>query len=224
MTPFTPAAPAGQTRPKHSLHPLLIAAAIAVMLFCAVGTAAILGWLPSSAGGNHNPNGALTASDQLASPLIPQTPPSQAMSTSVASLAPAAVAAAAPPREQTAYPAPAPVAQTAPCLNCGMVESVREVTTRAQGSGVGAAGGAVVGGLLGNQVGSGHGRELATIVGAIGGAVAGNQVEGNIKATRSYNITVRLDNGHTRSFHQSTPPRWRSGDHVRIVKGALRAR
>lgn len=220
MTPFHPAAPAGQTRPTHSLHPVLIAAAIAVMLFCAVGTAALLGWLPSSTGGNPHPNGALTASDQLASPPIAQTPPSQAMSASVAGLAPAAVAAAAP-QEQAR---PAPVAQAAPCLNCGVVESVREVTTRAQGSGVGAAGGAVVGGLLGNQVGSGHGRELATIVGAIGGAVAGNQVEGNIKATRSYNITVRLDNGHTRSFHQSTPPRWRSGDHVRIVKGALRAR
>ena len=34
-------------------HPLLIAAAIAVILFCAVGTAAIMGWLPTSAGGNR---------------------------------------------------------------------------------------------------------------------------------------------------------------------------
>ena len=34
-------------------HPLLIAAAIAVILFCAVGTAAIMGWLPTSSGGNR---------------------------------------------------------------------------------------------------------------------------------------------------------------------------
>jgi hypothetical protein len=33
-------------------HPLLILAALAVMLFCLVGTAAIMGWMPSSIGGN----------------------------------------------------------------------------------------------------------------------------------------------------------------------------
>ena len=35
-------------------HPLLVAAAIAVILFCALGTAAIMGWLPSSTGGNRS--------------------------------------------------------------------------------------------------------------------------------------------------------------------------
>jgi uncharacterized protein YcfJ len=33
-----------------------------------------------------------------------------------------------------------------------------------------------VGGLIGNQVGSGNGRKLATIAGAIGGAYAGNEI------------------------------------------------
>lgn len=36
--------------------------------------------------------------------------------------------------------------------------------------------GAVVGGLLGNQVGSGNGRKLATIAGVIGGGMIGNQI------------------------------------------------
>jgi uncharacterized protein YcfJ len=36
--------------------------------------------------------------------------------------------------------------------------------------------GAVVGGLLGNQVGSGNGRKLATIAGVIGGGMLGNQI------------------------------------------------
>nr|WP_308621391.1 hypothetical protein [Massilia sp. Se16.2.3] len=37
-------------RAQH--HPLLLLAALAVVLFCLIGTAAIMGWIPSSIGGN----------------------------------------------------------------------------------------------------------------------------------------------------------------------------
>jgi outer membrane lipoprotein SlyB len=109
------------------------------------------------------------------------------------------------------------------CGNCGNIESVRAIKQRAEGSGLGAAGGAVIGGLLGNQVGGGTGRQLATVAGAVGGAVVGNQVEGNMKATTTWEIRVRLDDGTLRTFSQSSEPQWRSGDRVRIVKGRLRA-
>ena len=109
------------------------------------------------------------------------------------------------------------------CSNCGIVESTREITTRAEGSGVGAAGGAVVGGLLGNQVGGGRGKDLMTVVGAIGGAVAGNQIEGQVKATHSYETTVRLDDGSTRVISDAAQPGWRTGDHVKIVDGVVRS-
>ena len=49
----------------------------------------------------------------------------------------------------------------------------------------------------------------------------GNQVEGNMKATTSYEIRVRLDDGSTRTFHQQSAPRWAEGDRVKIVNGAL---
>ncbi|HAT31171.1 MAG TPA: hypothetical protein DCW29_10070 [Janthinobacterium sp.] len=199
---------------KSSLHPLIIAAAIAVLVVSAVGTAAIMGWLPSSMGGNHA-NSELSASDQLAS--APMTAPSTG---SYAHNAPAYPAARAQHPVQH-HVAPQAAAHHE-CGNCGVVEAVNESTTRGEGSGVGAAGGAVVGGLLGNQVGGGRGRELATIAGAIGGAVAGNQVEGNVRASHSYAVTVRLNDGSSRTFHQSTAPNWRSGDRVRIVDGALR--
>lgn len=39
--------------------------------------------------------------------------------------------------------------------------------------------GAVAGGLLGNQVGGGRGKTLATVAGAIGGGYAGNRIEAN---------------------------------------------
>ncbi|THC39919.1 hypothetical protein C2862_22880 [Massilia sp. Mn16-1_5] len=236
----------------------MLLAALAVLLFCLIGTAAILGWIPSSIGSNANRQ--LSEADRaaLAASLPPagQTAP-LAPAAAVAQLAPqgpAAPAASAPayPSQQLAQgygpapapayapepaPEPAPAPRTATkskpvqvaaaepkwCGNCGNVESVRAIKQRAQGSGLGAAGGAVLGGLLGNQIGGGHGRQLATVAGAVGGAVVGNQVEGNMKATTSYEIRVRLDDGTLRTFHQSSEPQWRSGDRVRIVKGRLRA-
>jgi len=245
-------------RAQH--HPLLLIAALAVVLFCLVGTAAIMGWIPSSIGGNSSRQ--LSEADRaaLAATLPPAAQTAPAMpATGVDPLAaqdtmaPAVPSAPAYPAQQLAQGyAPAPAANLAPapapapapvshpkadskplqvaaadtpkwCGNCGNIESVRAIKQRAQGSGLGAAGGAVVGGLLGNQIGGGHGRQLATVAGAIGGAVVGNQVEGNMKATTSYEIRVRLDDGTLRTFHQSSQPQWRSGDRVRIVKGRLRA-
>jgi outer membrane lipoprotein SlyB len=264
---------------RRGQHPLLILAALAVILFCAIGTAAIMGWLPSSKGGNAR-NGlseaeraALSASLQPGQPgaaapgyaapgaLAPAYPAQPAQPVQpVQPMGGAYVAAPAPTAPLPAAPATAyapgyaadgraaygnsvqgstasgyaePKASTSTrvaqeestsrwCANCGNVESIRTITTRAQGSGLGAAGGAILGGLLGNQVGGGHGRQLATVAGAVGGAVVGNQVEGNMKANQSYEIRVRLDDGKLRTFHQQSVPRWRTGDRVRIVKGALR--
>jgi outer membrane lipoprotein SlyB len=263
--------PAPPGRAQH--HPLLLLAALAVVLFCLVGTAAIMGWIPSSIGGNDNRQ--LTEAERaaLASNLpAARQPLPGATSAEMARLAqgdalpaqPAAALPAAPlpaapyPSQQLAQgsgPAPGPgqqyvqerepeprpaprpeprttvapkpvqVAAAEPtwCGNCGNVESVRAIKHRAEGSGLGAAGGAVIGGLLGNQIGGGSGRQIATVAGAVGGAVVGNQVEGNMKATTSYEIRVRLDDGTLRTFKQTSAPQWSSGDRVRIVKGRLRA-
>lgn len=215
------------TTTTKSLHPLVLAAAVAVLLFCGVGTAALMGWLPSSQR-DAQPLAASTSAEQLASLQANQPQ---------ANLQPAGAQALAalPPQQQQQQPVRQPQPQQQPqqqyaaapapqvCGNCGVIEAIHEVNTCAEGSGVGAAGGAVVGGLLGNQVGGGHGKQLATVLGAVGGAVAGNQIEGSVRATRSYNIVVRLDNGKTRTVHQSAAPNWRQGDRVRVVNGALRA-
>ena len=213
------------TTTTKSLHPLVLAAAVAVLLFCGVGTAALMGWLPSSQR-DAQPLAASTSAEQLAS-LQANQPQANLQPSGAQPLA------ALPPQQQQQpvrqpqqqpqqqYAAAAPAPQV--CSNCGVIEAIHEVNTRAEGSGVGAAGGAVVGGLLGNQVGGGHGKQLATVLGAVGGAVAGNQIEGSVRATRSYNIVVRLDNGKTRTVHQSAAPNWRQGDRVRVVNGALRA-
>ena len=109
------------------------------------------------------------------------------------------------------------------CHECGKVTSVVLGEKAGESSAVGLIAGGVAGALLGNQVGSGHGRQLATVAGAVGGAVMGNQVEGNMNASHHYEIKVRLDDGTLRTFHQQNAPAWRTGDRVRVVKGGLRA-
>ncbi|WP_042814280.1 glycine zipper 2TM domain-containing protein, partial [Xanthomonas citri] len=38
---------------------------------------------------------------------------------------------------------------------------------------------AAIGGLLGNQVGGGNGKKLATVAGAVAGGAAGRTIQGN---------------------------------------------
>ncbi|GJJ03685.1 hypothetical protein RugamoR64_42230 [Duganella rhizosphaerae] len=207
---------------KPSLHPIMVIAAVAVVLFCGVGSAAIMGWLPTS---SATVPGAAPMPGQLSSvPPAEQPLPSQP-SQQAGYANHAAPAQGQYPAQQQQQQQQEQVAQQGPavCNSCGVVESVRSIEHRGQGSGVGAAGGAILGGLLGNQVGSGHGRQLATVAGAVGGAVAGNQVEGNMKTTHSWEIVVRMDNGKKRVLHQSSQPQWRSGDQVKVVNGQLRS-
>jgi outer membrane lipoprotein SlyB len=102
-----------------------------------------------------------------------------------------------------------------------VIESTREIDTLGEGSGVGAVGGAVAGGVLGHQVGNGRGQDVATVVGAVGGAVLGNQIEKKVKSTKSYEVAVRMEDGSSRTIHQASEPAWRSGDHVKVVDGAI---
>lgn len=186
--------PTNVIKTANTPHPLAWIAGIAVILFSVAGIAAIMGWIPTSIGGDVDgipPKSAQTSTSSKA-----KSPPVQ-----VASSAPAA----------------------AKCSSCGVIESVREVSSGGEGSGLGAAGGAVVGGLLGHQVGGGSGKQIATVVGAVGGAVAGNEVEKRVKSTRSYDITVRLDDGSTRVISEANQPSWRNGDHVKIIDGIIRS-
>src|SRR5690606_17779594 len=105
----------------------------------------------------------------------------------------------------------------ASCSNCGRVESVRAVQTAAKPSGVGVVGGAVVGGLLGNQVGGGSGRTLATVAGAVGGGYAGTEIEKRTRTATTYEVRVRMEDGNVRTFPYNGQPPWSTGDRVRVV-------
>lgn len=59
---------------------------------------------------------------------------------------------------------------------CRDVET-KEIQSKDNNRLIGTGVGAVAGGVLGNQVGSGKGKTLATVAGAVGGGYAGNQIQ-----------------------------------------------
>lgn len=195
---------------NRSPHPMVWIAGIAITVFAATGVAALMGWIPSSMGragevGVPAPAPAAKSVTKSAQPASAAHAPASA---------PARVAAAPPANSAPAHPK---------CAECGVIESTREVDVRGEATGIGAVGGAVVGGILGNQVGAGHGREIATAAGAIGGVVAGNEIEKRIKTTKAYEVAVRLDDGSSRVVRETSAPAWRPGDHVKVVDGAIRS-
>jgi outer membrane lipoprotein SlyB len=105
------------------------------------------------------------------------------------------------------------------CRDCGTVISSRTVEQAQKASGLGAVGGAVVGGLLGNQVGSGNGRTLATVAGAAAGGYAGNNIERSRNTKMVTETRVRMSDGSVRTF--TNQGSYRNGAHVRVDHGNL---
>lgn len=121
-----------------------------------------------------------------------------------------------------ASPAPAPKVAAAPvCRDCGVIESVRAVTKKGEGSGVGAVAGGVIGAALGNQVGGGNGRKAMTVIGAVGGGVAGHEIEKRAKSTTVHQVTIRMDDGSVRNLEQANAPA--VGARVQVEGSKLRA-
>lgn len=112
----------------------------------------------------------------------------------------------------------------ATCGNCGIVESVRAVEVKGEGTGLGAVAGGITGALIGTQIGNGNGRTLATVAGAAGGAYAGNEIEKNTKKHVTYRVRVRMGDDSVRTVYQRSTPSVAPGDHVKIVDGTVVAR
>ncbi|MGL4575555.1 MAG: glycine zipper 2TM domain-containing protein [Burkholderiaceae bacterium] len=201
---------------KPRLHPLMALAAMCVIALSITGVAAMTGLL--------KPSTAQTEVTPLTSAVAPQT-----LGVTEPNAPPAAKPApvAKAPAQQRPVSRPAAVAEAQPrqmpvvAQNVGVVESVREIKTPGQGTGLGAVAGGVLGGVLGNQVGGGSGKKAMTVIGAVGGGVLGNHVEKNARATTSYNVTVRMDNGERRTVSLASASAWRVGDRVKVENGQL---
>lgn len=181
------------------LYPTLLIAGIAVIIASVLGIAAMTGLLP-----------------QAQSQSVAQSADGKSAANSSAKNSGSKTAVAKTAGSKTAPPAVA----AARCTDCGVVDSVRAVEVKGEGSGLGAVAGGVVGGILGNQVGGGRGRTAMTVVGAGAGAYAGHEVEKNMKKNVSYEIRVRMDDNTYRSF-QSAQPDVGVGQRVKVRDGQL---
>ncbi len=210
------------------IHPLVAVASVAVLLFSGLGAAALMGWLPSSTS-KPGDDAAIIRPDAAMAKSEKAQPAASAASAASAAKPTQSTTSATKPKDGTTVAArtkPAQVASSAPvakaiCANCGVIQSVLEVEKAGEGTGLGAVGGAVVGGVVGNQFGGGSGKKILTVAGAVGGGVAGHQIEKKVRATKSYDITVRFEDGTTKVFSEATPPSWKSGDKVKLIDGKL---
>ena len=79
----------------------------------------------------------------------------------------------------------------------------------------------MAGALLGNQVGSGSGRTVATVAGAVGGAYVGKKVQEQANAQRVWNVDVQYDNGQRRTFSFERDPGLQRGDMVKNAGSSI---
>lgn len=104
----------------------------------------------------------------------------------------------------------------------GVVQSIEAVQPETRGIGLGTIAGAVVGGVLGNQVGAGSGNTAATVIGAAGGAYVGHEIENRQpQNSDGYRVTVRMEDGSIQSLTLASAAGFRVGDRVRLRDGVL---
>lgn len=202
---------------QNRTNPVVVIAAIAVIIFSAVGVGVMTGVIPSSFSKSGDEQ-VLSKADAPKEAVPPAAPAKKTTSSAPATHKKAQTA------DSTRHAANEPVrVASAPriCNNCGRIEAINAIEQKGEGTGLGAVAGGVLGGVLGHQVGGGTGRTVATVVGVGAGALAGNEVEKRVKKTVHYDVVVRLEDGTSRTFSYQAEPAFRTGDKVKIVDGAI---
>ena len=183
------------------LYPLLVVAAISVIIFSVLGAAAIVGWLPRSESSTDK----ASALDNAA----PGTPRERATGRSNLRM----MTEQNSPRLANNH--------TAACAECGVVASIEKTEVKARTNGVEMIAGGVTGALVGSQIGNGDGNAIATVGGGAGGAFAGNELEKHLKKDTYYKMRVRMDDGTYRTTFSSSPPGYAIGDKVKVTNGRV---
>lgn len=103
----------------------------------------------------------------------------------------------------------------------GTVISVREVTIKPDKSIIGAATGAVLGGLAGSELGGGDKAQTAgAIGGAVLGGIAGNEAGKAVGTSRGFAYVVRFSSGESKEIVQGADVYIAPGTPVDIIAGA----
>jgi outer membrane lipoprotein SlyB len=101
------------------------------------------------------------------------------------------------------------------CGNCGVVESIAAVAMKSDRGRIGFFAGGVSGALIGNQIGRGADKTVATIAGTVDG------IETLLLPAIRYRVYVRMPDGALRVSDQTFAPVFAIGDSVRIVNGQI---
>jgi uncharacterized protein YcfJ len=198
---------------KTRLHPLMTVAAVSLTVFSAVGIAALTGVLPNSRGSSEP-----VISTEVPKPIehavtLPAAAP-------VAKPRPRPVARQATPIAQAPRAVEAPKPAPLPGVG-GVIESVREIEQPHDKTIAGPVIGGIAGAVLGHQIGDGRTRTVATAVGAGAGILAGRAIEKRVRTDKTWETTVRLDDGSTQTIKSESQPAFHAGERVRLVDGQL---
>src|SRR5688572_10888449 len=116
---------------------------------------------------------------------------------------------ATPPKQQIAASKPK-------CLDCGVISAINVVEVKGQGTGLGAVGGGAAGAVVGHEVVDGKHQTLATVAGAAVGAIAGHEIEKHARTKKRFDLSVRMDDGTTKTASTETEPVLKVGQRVRM--------
>ncbi|MGZ5200716.1 MAG: hypothetical protein ACXWC4_13170 [Telluria sp.] len=109
-------------------------------------------------------------------------------------------------------------------VRTGTVESVRNVTIVNPERGVGALGGAALGGIAGSAAGEGKGQAAMMVLGTLAGGLLGQHAEQNANTKPGLEITVRLDTGELVAVTQFADEMFRPGERVRLLSNGQTTR
>ncbi len=191
------------TRKGGLLYPMLVIAAIAVIVFSVTGIATMMGWLPSALSGRN------------AAPGFEQSAPRGDAKRSAARAAALRLAARRPAQ-------PAPLASAACRTSCGVVESIRAVETQGQTQLARRSGRRRRRGSPRQPDRQGRGTHCRDGRRARApGAYAGNEIEKHVKKSVRYRVRVRMDDGSYRTFHEAAQPAYAVGQKVRVTERGI---
>lgn len=123
----------------------------------------------------------------------------------------------------SSYPAPT---MSPASLEYGRVTNIEYIPGSTASSGInvpGAVVGGVAGAVLGRQIGSGSGRNAATVLGGAAGAAVGSQVGRSATTTTGavYRVSIQTDQGVMRVYEVPATGELRIGDQVRVENGVI---
>lgn len=107
------------------------------------------------------------------------------------------------------------------CNDCGKVVAVNTAEKDGKSNALGLLAGGAAGALLGNQIGGGTGKTIATVGGAAGGAYAGKKIQEKANAHKVWTVTAQFSDGSKHSFDFDSDPGFKVGDAVKRKGSSL---